>query len=183
MSTSQQHSEPHPQNEAPPNSERITAKPSPFSPVPCPCGARQEFLGGGCPRTDPGPDPPLWPWVLNPFPRGYGPFLRIGERMPPGRIRPSPESSFFRSYGPHLRCSWCIFRENSELCSRISQIAHDSLNSRNRFQVLLRLEPTWRGAPPIHPLHDRVPFPTDSFASAFTCSRCVQADPLDQNFI
>ena len=88
------------------NSERMTAKPSPFSPVPCPCGARQEFLGGGRPRTDLGGGSPGIPvresigMLLNPV--EYRGTLRV--LWNPFGIRGSPRGVPQSPPGIHVEC-------------------------------------------------------------------------------
>ena len=99
-------------------------------------------------------------------------ILRSGQRIPPGRIHPPQESSYFRGCGRYLGCH----RRNSAKlpkCTRTdTDTTADPLNSRHCFQVLLCPEQTWREAP--HPFRDWVLFPNDLFASALTMSRCVQ---------
>ena len=102
---------------------------------------------------------------------GYEHILKSGNLAAPGRIRPSPESLYFRGHGPHLGCR----RPDSgkvPKCTRTdTDTTADPLNPRNCFQALLCPEHTWRGAP--HPFRDRVLFPSDLFASASTKYRCV----------
>ena len=67
-----------------------------------PTGARQEFVrgvrlflaGGGISSRGGGRQ--------GAFPCSYEHVLKNGNLAPPGRIRPPRESSFSRSYGPHL---------------------------------------------------------------------------------
>ena len=107
-----------------------------------PPAARGRSLYGGALAPGPRPDPPAGGGRQTRKTCSNEHILRSGQRIPPGRIHPPQESSYFRGCGLYLGCH----RRNSAKlpkCTRTdTDTTADPLNSRHCFQVLLCPEKT-----------------------------------------